>query len=87
MEEATNIRLLADDILEILIVDEVAIKGNGCRLDGDTTFLLVGTGIGSSGITCLSGRDDTSFCEKGVGKSGFSMVDMGNDGHAIVPKG
>ena len=43
------------DVLQVLLVLESGVQGDGRRLDGDTTLLLVGTGIGETGLTSLCG--------------------------------
>lgn len=80
-QEIWAISLLADDILKILWVGEVAVKGDGSGLDGNTTLLLIGTGIGGASITSLGGRDNTGLGEEGIGKSGLSVIDVSNNGH------
>lgn len=37
--------------------------------------------VGESHLTSLGGSNDTGLRDKGVGKSGLSMVDVRNDGH------
>ena len=44
---------LDGDVLEVLGVVELGIQGDGSRLDGDTTLLLVGTSIGETSLTSL----------------------------------
>lgn len=63
------------DVLEILGVLELGVQGNGSRLDGDTTFLLVSAGIRETGLSSLGGGDDTGTLDERVGKSGLSVID------------
>mmetsp|Transcript_28613 Transcript_28613/g.47357 ORF Transcript_28613/g.47357 Transcript_28613/m.47357 type:complete len:834 (-) Transcript_28613:8-2509(-) len=55
--------------------------GDSGRLDGNTTLGLIGTSIGVTSSTGGLGRDNTSLLDKGVGKSGLSVVHMGNHRH------
>jgi hypothetical protein len=50
-------------------------------LDGDTSFLLVFSGIGVAGISGNFSRDDTGLADEGVGKSTLAMVDVSNNRH------
>jgi hypothetical protein len=77
-ERVTNGLLL--DILDI-IVNDLGVKGDGGRLDSDTTLLLILSGIGETSLTSLSGRDNTGTLHQGVGQSRFTVIDVGNDGH------
>lgn len=45
------------------------------------TLLLVGTSIGGTSITSLSGGDDTGLGQEGVGEGRFAVVDMSNNTH------
>lgn len=80
-QEVLAVGLLANNVLDVLGVLKMTVQGDGGGLDGDTTLLLIGTGIGGTGITSLSGGDDTGLGEKGVGKSRLAVIDVGNDGH------
>lgn len=80
-QEVLAVGLLADNVLDIVVVLKTTVQGDGGRLDGNTTLLLVGTGIGRTSITRLCGRDDTSLGEKGVGQGRLAVIDVGNDGH------
>jgi hypothetical protein len=66
---------LLGDVLEILLLCKLSVQGDGRRLDGDTTFLLVGASIRKPGLAGLCCRDDTSALYEGVGEGGFSVVD------------
>ena len=41
------------DVLKVLCVVELGVQGDGSRLDGDTTLLLVGTSISETSLTSL----------------------------------
>lgn len=77
-QELVTIDLLGD-ILEILLIGQMGIKGDGSGLDGDTTLLFICTCIRKSGFTSLGGRNDTSTLDKGVGQSGLSVIDYETD--------
>lgn len=53
---------------------------DGSRLDGDTTLLLIGTGVHSTRVTSLGGGDDTGLGEEGIGKGRLSVIDCGGKG-------
>lgn len=44
---------LDGDVLKVLCVVELSVQRDGSRLDGDTTLLLVGTGISETSLTSL----------------------------------
>jgi len=46
---------LDGDVLEVLGVVELGVQGDGSGLDGHTTLLLVGSSIGETRRTGLSG--------------------------------
>jgi hypothetical protein len=56
------------NVLEVVLVNELGEKGDGSRLDGDTTLLLVRAGIGEALLTGLGRRDDTGTLDERVGK-------------------
>jgi hypothetical protein len=85
--ELITIGDLANNILEVILVWEIAVEGDGRGLDSDTTLLLVCTGIRRASFTRLSRRDDTGLGEKGVGKGGLSVIDVSNDGHVAHVRG
>jgi hypothetical protein len=66
---------LDGDVLEVLGVVEGGVQGDGGRLNRDTTLLLVGTSVGETGLTSLSGRNDTSTLDERVGKGRLSVID------------
>ena len=69
------------DILEVLLVLELGVEGDGSGLDGHTTLLLIGTGVGETSRTSVLGGNDTGSLDQGVGEGGLSVVDVSNDGH------
>jgi hypothetical protein len=75
---------LLGDVLEVLGVVELGEQRDGGGLDGDTTLLLVCTGIGETGGTGVGGRDDTSTLDERVGEGGLSVVDCGGVGQRSV---
>ena len=82
-----TVGLLANDVLDILVIGEVAVEGDGSGLDGDTTLLLVGTSIGGSGLTGLAGGNDTGLGEERVGQGRLAVIDVSNDGHVAHVSG
>lgn len=80
-QEVLSVGLLANNIGNVVVLTKLAIQRDGSRLDGDTTFLFVGTSICGSGITSLGGRNDTGLGEKRVGQGRLAVVDVGNNGH------
>jgi hypothetical protein len=50
-------------------------------LDGNTTLLLIGTGVSVTGVTGMLGGNDTGLAHKGVSQSGLSVIDVGNNRH------
>jgi hypothetical protein len=69
------------DVLEVLLVLELGVEGDGSGLDGHTTLLLIGTGVGETRRTGVLGGNDTGTLDQGVRESGLSVVDVSNDGH------
>mmetsp|Transcript_12119 Transcript_12119/g.17473 ORF Transcript_12119/g.17473 Transcript_12119/m.17473 type:complete len:329 (+) Transcript_12119:2922-3908(+) len=57
------------------------VHGNSGRLDSDTTFRLVGSGICVACTTCSLGRDDSSLLNERVRQSCLSMIYVGNHRH------
>ena len=68
------------DIGEILL-GHLEVQGNGSGLDGNTTVLLILTGVHETGITGTSSGNNTGLGDEGIGKSGLSVIDVSNDGH------
>lgn len=80
-QEITAFSLLADNVLDILLILELTEQRDGSGLDGNTTLLLVGTSICCSGVTSLGSGNDTSLGQQGVGQGRLAVIDVGNDGH------
>lgn len=80
-QEITAVGLLADNVLDILLILELTVQRDGSGLDGNTTLLLVGTSICCSGVTSLGSGNDTSLGQQGVGQGRLAVIDVGNDGH------
>ena len=74
---------LGGDVLDVLGVLQGSEQGDGSGLDGDTTLLLVGTGIGETSGTGVGGRDDTSTLDERVGKGGLAVIDCERGKSAI----
>ena len=69
--------------LELTLSDDIrlVVKRDTSGLNCNTTFLLVSTSVGSTGITSILTGNDTGFCNKGVREGGLSVIDVSNDGH------
>jgi hypothetical protein len=80
-QEVAAVGLLADDVLEILVVGQVPVQGDGGRLDCDASLLLVLAGVGGPRIASLRGGDNAGLREEGVGQRRLAVVDVGDDGH------
>lgn len=80
-QEITAVGLLANNVLDVLLILELTVQGDGSGLDGNTTLLLVCTSICCSGFTSLCGGNDTSLGQQGVGQGRLAVIDVGNDGH------
>ena len=65
---------LLGDILQI-ILSHLEVQGNGSGLDGNTTVLLILTGVHETGITGTSSGNNTGLGDKGIGKGGLSVID------------
>jgi hypothetical protein len=76
---------LDGDVLEVGLVLELGVQGDGSRLDGDTTLLFVGTGIGETRLTGLVGRDNTGTLDERVGEGGLSVIDCGGVCQPMLP--
>ena len=57
------------------------VKGHTSGLDSDATFLFIWAGIHITGTTGGFVGDDTGTSDKGVGKSGLTVIDVGDNGH------
>jgi hypothetical protein len=54
-QEVVLLDLGSDDVLEILWVAQFGVQRNSSGLDGDTTFLFIGTGIGKPRFSSFGG--------------------------------
>jgi hypothetical protein len=68
---------------DFLLVDDVGleVERDTSGLDGDTTLLLVLTGVGGANVTSLLAGDNSGLRNEGVGKSGLSVIDVSNNGN------
>mmetsp|Transcript_14922 Transcript_14922/g.26360 ORF Transcript_14922/g.26360 Transcript_14922/m.26360 type:complete len:806 (-) Transcript_14922:95-2512(-) len=71
---------LALEALEVLL-SHLVVKRDTSGLDGNTTLLLISTGIGQTGITSLLNGHNTSGGDERVGKGRLTVIDVGNNGH------
>jgi hypothetical protein len=69
------------NFLEILLIGELGVQGDGSGLDGNTTLLLVGTGVHETGITSPSSGNNTGTLDQRVTEGGLSVIDVSNDRH------
>lgn len=68
------------DIGKILL-SHLEEQRDGSGLDGNTTVLFILTGVGETGLTSTSGRNNTGLGDEGIGKGGLSVIDVSNNGH------
>ena len=68
------------DVLQVIFW-QLVVQGDGGRLDGNGTILLVLTGVHETGFASLCACDDTGFTDEGVSKGRFAVIDVGNHGH------
>lgn len=73
------------DLLKILGVGELGVKSDGSGLDGNTTLLLVLTGIHETGITGLGGGDNTGTLDQSIGEGGLSVIDYMREEMIVSP--
>ena len=73
-QELVTINSLGN-LLEILLIGELGVEGDGGGLDGNATVLLVGTGVHETGLTSLGSGDNTGTLDQGVGEGGLSVID------------
>lgn len=73
-QELVTVDLLGN-VLEVVGVGQVGVEGDGRGFDGDTTFLLILTRIGETGLTSLRGGNNTSTLDQRVGQGRLSVVD------------
>ena len=78
-QEIVTLGLLLD-LLAVVIV-QASVQRNGSRLDGNTSLLLILSGVHESGVTSLGSRDNTGLLDQRIGQSRFTVIDVGNDGN------
>jgi len=89
-QEFTAVGLLLDFLNFFL--SHLKVHGDGSGLDGNTTLLLIGTGVHDTLVTGSVFGNNTGPGDKGVREGTLSVVDVRNDGHvthvsALVHKG
>ena len=69
--------------LDFFLVSDVGLEVERYtgRLDGDTTLLFVGAGVGGTHISSLVTGNDTGFGDEGVCEGRLAVIDVGDDGH------
>jgi len=69
--------------LQALAVSGVALEmeRDTGGLDGYTTLLLIGAGVGGASVTGGLGGDDTCSGKEGIGQGGLTVIDMRNNRH------
>jgi len=77
IDKIDKVRLKLAIVIDVVLV----VHGDTSGLDGDTSFLLVFSGIGVSGVTGHLAGNNTSLSDQGVRKGGLSVIDVSNDGH------
>ncbi len=55
--------------------------GDASGLNGDTTLSLISTGVSVAGSSSSLGRNNSGLLDKGVSKSGLSVVHVSDNGH------
>lgn len=73
-QELVTVDLLRD-VLDILLVRQVGVQGDGSGLDGNASLLFICTRIRETGLTSLSSGDNTRTLDQGVGQGGLSVID------------
>jgi hypothetical protein len=63
------------DVRDVILL-HLKVHRDGGGLDGDTTLLLVRTGIRKTSITGLGGGDDTGFRHERIGQRRLSVIDL-----------
>jgi len=65
------------------LVDDISlvVERDTGGLDGDTTLLLILTGVSVTGISSLLSGNDTGFGDEGVGQGGLTVIDVSNYRH------
>ena len=57
------------------------IEGDTGGLDGDTTFLFVGTGVSSASVAGLIASNNTGFGNEGVCQGRLAVIDVSDNRH------
>ena len=57
------------------------IEGDTGGLDGDTTFLFIGTGVSGAGVACLVASNNTGFGDEGVCQGRLAVIDVSDNRH------
>jgi hypothetical protein len=57
------------------------VHGDSGGLDGNGSFLFILSGVGESHFSGFGAGDNTGFGYQGVGEGGFTVVNVGDDGH------
>lgn len=78
-QELVTLDLLGD-ILEVILINELGVKRDSSGLDGNTSVLLVLTGICETSFSRFGGRNDTSTLDQRIGKSRLSVIDCSGVG-------
>mmetsp|Transcript_5199 Transcript_5199/g.14877 ORF Transcript_5199/g.14877 Transcript_5199/m.14877 type:complete len:885 (-) Transcript_5199:8-2662(-) len=78
-QEVRSVAVLGESV-ELLLLHDV-VQRNPSGLDGNSTLLLVGTGVGQTLVTGRLDCDDTGGGDQGIRQGGLSVIDMRNDGH------
>lgn len=73
-QEVLAVHLLANDVLKVIVIGKGCVQGDGSGLDGDTTLLLVGSCVGGTSISSLSGGDDTCLSQEGIGQGRLAVI-------------
>jgi hypothetical protein len=75
-------KLVTDGILgETERLGHLEVKRDTSGLDGNSSVLLVLTGISETNVTGIFLGNDTSSSDKRIGQSGLAVVDVSNDRH------
>jgi len=75
IDKVDKVRVLITSSVEIVLVEQ----GDTSRLNGDTSFLFIFSGIGETSFTSLGSSDNTSLGDEGIGKGGLAVIDVGNN--------
>jgi len=73
VNEITNLDTILEDDIGLVV------KGHTSRLNGDTSFLFVSSGIGESCVTSSLTGNNTGLGNEGVSKGTLAVIDVSND--------